>query len=152
MVLLLGASGGLLVAALERGTEAGGRGLVFLAAYAAARIAIAFVMSDAGDREVSPAGRAHMVLGAVAFVAIAFGAADITNAIEDTPGWSDGAGSALRFASDAIGVSAVLALASYAIPQGRERAFAVAERLLYLAAIGWLAVAATHLATLAAGG
>jgi hypothetical protein len=152
MVLLLGASAGLLIAALHRGTEAETLGLTFLGVYAAARVAIAFVMTDPADGQVSPTGRLHMMLGAIAFVAIAFGAADITNAIEDTPGWSDGAGAVLRVASDAIGVSAVLALAAYAIPLARERAFTVAERLLYLSSIAWLLVASAHLGTLAAGG
>jgi hypothetical protein len=93
-----------------------------------------------------------VILGAVAFIAMAFAAADVTDAIEDTPGWSDRAGSVLRVASDAIGVTVVLALAAHVIAQARERAFGIAERLLYLATIGWLLVAAVHLARLAGGG
>lgn len=46
----------------------------------------------------------------------------------------------------------MLALAAHVIPAARERGFAIAERLLYLATIAWLIVAAVRLATLAAGG
>lgn len=152
MAVLLGTGAALLLTALDRGTEAAHPGLAFLGAYAAARLAIAFVMSDPPGAEVTPRGRAHVVLGAIAFTAIAFGAADVTDAIEDTPGWSDGAGAVLRAASDAIGVTAVLALAAFMIPAGRERAFPLAERLLHVATIAWFAVAGVHLATLAGGG
>ena len=154
LVVLLGAGAGLLLAALERGTAAETAGLVFLGVYAGARLAIAFVMSDGaeGEGEVTPTGRLHMLLGAIAFTAIAFGAADLTDAVEDTPGWTEGAGALLRLGSDAIGVATVLALAAYVIPQGRERAFPLAERIHYAASITWLTVASVHLATLAAGG
>jgi hypothetical protein len=152
LVLLLGLAAALLVVALARGSEAGDRALFFLGAFAAARLAIAFVMSDPAGAPVTPRGRVHVLLGAIAFTAIAFGAADVTNAIEDTPGWSDGAGSVLRAASDAVGVTVVLALAAYLVPQARERAFGIAERLLYVAIAAWLLVASIHLATLAAGG
>lgn len=152
LVVLLGAAAGLLLAALERGTAAEAAGLAFLAAYAVARLAIAFFMTDDAEAERTPTGRVHMVLGAIAFTAIAFGAADLTDAIEDTPGWTEGAGALLRAGSDAVGVATALALAAYVIPAGRERAFPVAERIHYAASITWLAVASVHLATLAAGG
>lgn len=152
LVLLLGASATLLLVALSRGSEAGDRALVFLGAFAAARFAIAFVMADRQGDVVTARGRVHVILGAIAFTAIAFGAADVTSAIENTPGWSDGAGGVLRVASDAVGVAAALSLAAYLIPQGRERAFGLAERLVYVGSIAWLLVASIHLATLAAGG
>lgn len=152
LVVLLGAGAGLLLAALERGTAAEDAGLTFLAVYAAARLAIAFFMTDGSETEVTARGRIHMVLGAIAFTAIAFGAADLTDSVEDTPAWTDGAGALLRLASDTIGVATVLALAAYVIPQGRERAFPLAERIHYAATITWLLVASVHLATLAAGG
>lgn len=151
MVVLLGASAGLLVAALHRGTEAESLGLTFLGVYAGTRIAIAFFMTDGPGEPVTVAGRVHLILATLAFTAIAFGAADITDAIENTPGWSDGAGAVLRVASEAIGVTAVLTLAAHLIPQARERAFGVVERLLYLATIAWLLIAAAHLASLAGG-
>jgi hypothetical protein len=152
MVVLLGSGAALLLAALARGSDAGDRALTFLGVFAAARIATAFFMTDEPGGEVTTRGRVHVVLAAVAFTAIAFGSADTTSALEDTPGWSDGAGSVLRLAADAVGVTAVLTLAAYLVPQARERAFGIAERLLYVAIVGWLAVAALHLATLAAGG
>lgn len=152
LVVLLGAGAGFLLAALERGTAAEDAGLGFLAVYAAARLAIALFMTDGSETEVTPRGRIHMVLGAIAFTAIAFGAADLTDSVEDTPAWTDGAGALLRVASDAIGVATVLALAAYVIPAGRVRAFPLAERIHYAATITWLLVASVHLAALAAGG
>lgn len=142
MVVLLGAAGALLCAALARADQADPRALAFLGTFAAARLLIAGV----------PRGRAHLVLGAVAFTAIAFGAADVTSDVERLAGWAGTAGDALRVASDAVGVGAVLALAAHVVPQAPERAVAIAERLLYLATIAWLLVASAHLATLAAGG
>jgi hypothetical protein len=152
LVLLLGVGAALLVAALGRGSEAGDRALVFLGAFAAARIAIAFFMTDPPGSAVTTTGRVHVLLAAVAFTAIAFGAADATSAIENTPGWIGGPGNALRVASDAVGVTAFLTLAAYLVRQARERAFGIAERLLYLAGIAWLLVVSIHLATLAGGG
>jgi hypothetical protein len=151
LVVLLGLAAGLLLAALDRGTTAEALGLTFLGVHAASRIAIAFFMTDLPGATVTTAGRVHIVLAALAFTAIAFGAADITHAIEDTSGWSEGTGSALRVASDAIGVAAVLTLAAYLIPMARARAFGLAERLLYLSSIAWLLLASIHLATLAGG-
>ncbi|MFL5845421.1 MAG: hypothetical protein ACJ762_12055 [Solirubrobacteraceae bacterium] len=139
--VLLGASSALLLVALQRGTDAEALGLTFLGIHAAARLGLA-----TGQR-----GRVLLVLTALAFVAIAFGAADVTDALEDSPGWSDGAGGVLRIASDAVGITAFLTVAAAAIPVARERALPVAERLLRLASIAWLLIATAHLASLAGG-
>lgn len=141
LVVLVGLGCGLMVVALDRGTEAQTLGLAFLAVAAAARLALAFPLPE----------RAFVVVAATAFVATAFGAADITDAIEDSPGWSESAGAVLRVAADAIGVFAVLALAAYAVPIARERAYGLVERLLCLSSIAWLLIAGIHLATLAGG-
>lgn len=152
LVVLLAAAAGLLVAALDRGTAATALGLGFLGVFAVARLAMAVVLTDAPDRGITARGRIHRTLGTIAFVAVAFGAADVTDAIESTAGWTDGAGATLRFASDAIGVAAVLALAAAMIPQAREHGFPLAERLHYVVSGAWFLVAGLHLATLAAGG
>jgi len=151
-VVLLGIGTGLLIAALARGTEAQSAGLVFLAVYAAARLAIAFFMTDLPSAPATPAGRVHVVLAAIAFTAIAFGAADVTNAIDGSPGWSGGVAGALRFESQAVVVTAVLTLVGFLVPVARERVFGLVERLLYAASLGWLLTVSIHLATLAAGG
>src|SRR5689334_15230220 len=57
MVALLGVGAGLLVAALARGTETGNVGLVFLGAFAGARIAIAFFMTDPPGKPATTEGR-----------------------------------------------------------------------------------------------
>ena len=141
LVLLLGLSAALMVVALDRGTEAEALGLAFLGVHAGARLAGAFDVSE----------RVGLVVTAVAITALAFGAADITNAIEGSPGWSEGTGSALRGAADAIGVTAVLTLAASIVPIARERSYGLVERMLCVAAIAWLLIASVHLATLAGG-
>ena len=110
-MLLLGLAAALLLVALDRGTEAETAGLVFLGVHAAARLATVFDLPE----------RVLLVVTAIAITALAFGAADVTNAIEDSPGWSEGTGAALRGAADAIGVSAVLTLAASIVPIARER-------------------------------
>lgn len=152
MVALLGLGAALLVAALARGTEAEGLGLAFLGAYAGARLAIAFFMTDLPGQDVTTRGRIHLVLAAVAFTAIAFGAAEITDAIKGMPGWSEDAGSVLDAEAQAIALTAVLTLVAYLVPVARERVFGLVERLLYVASLAWLLTAGIHLARLAAGG
>ena len=151
MVLLLGVGATLLTIALARDTEAENLGLAFLGAYAAARFGIAFFMTDLPGTPATPAGRVHVVLAAVAFTAIAFGAVDVTNAIDGSPGWSGGVAGALRFESQAVVVTAVLTLAGFLVPVARERVFGLVERLLYVASLAWLLTVSIHLATLAAG-
>lgn len=148
MVLLLGAGGGLLLAALARDTQAGNVGLAFLGAYAAARLAIAFFMTDLPGRPPTPEGRVHLVLASIAFTSIAFASVDVTSALTDTPGWTGGVGGWLRFQASAVVVTAVLTLAAYVIPAARERVFGLVERCLYVASLAWLITTALHLATL----
>ncbi|MDX6666161.1 MAG: hypothetical protein QOG68_2367 [Solirubrobacteraceae bacterium] len=152
MVVLLGAGTGLLVVGLARDSEAGALGLTFLGIYAAARLAIAWFMTDLPGRPVTTEGRVHLVLAAIAFTSIAFGASDVTTSVQDSPGWNGGVSGVLLFESRAIVVTAVLTLVAYLVPQVRERAFGAVERLLYVAGVAWLVTTATHLAVLAAGG
>jgi hypothetical protein len=152
MVVLLGVGAALLLAGLSRDSEAQSLGLAFLGAYAAARMAIAFFMTDLHDEPATPAGRVHVVLAAIAFTSIAFAASDLTTALEGSPGWSGDVSGILRFEANAIVVTAVLTLVAYLAPPARERAFGVVERLLYAASLAWLLTASVHLAVLAGGG
>lgn len=149
MVVLLGLGAALLVVALARDTEAENLGLAFLGAYAAARLGIASFMTDLPGTPVTQAGRVHLVLAAVAFTAIAFGATDVTGAIDGSPGWSGDVASALRFEARAVALTAVLTLVCFLVPLARERVFGLVERLLYVASVAWLVTASLHLATLA---
>lgn len=149
MVVLLGLGAALLVVALARDTEADNLGLAFLGAYAAARLGIASFMTDLPGTPVTQAGRVHIVLAAVAFTAIAFGATDVTGAIDGSPGWSGDVASALRFEARAVALTAVLTLVCFLVPLARERVFGLVERLLYVASVAWLVTASLHLATLA---
>src|SRR3954452_6545617 len=108
MVLLLAVGSGLLLAALARDTEAGEVGLAFLGAYGAARVGIAFFMTDLPGQPPTPEGRVHLVLAAIAFTAIAFASVDLTSDLTDTPGWTGGVDGWLRFESSAVVVTAVL--------------------------------------------
>src|SRR3954453_20771133 len=62
MVVFLGVGSALLLAALARDTEAGTVGLVFLGVYAAARLAIAFFMTDLPNQHLTTEGRGHLDL------------------------------------------------------------------------------------------
>lgn len=152
MVLLLGVGTALLVIALARDTQAEDLGLAFLGAYAAARLGIAFFVTDLPGTPVTPAGRLHIVLAAIAFTAIAFGAADVTGAIDGSPGWTGDVAGMLRFEARAVAVTAALTLVCFLVPVARERVFGLVERLLYVASVAWLVTASIHLATLAGGG
>jgi hypothetical membrane protein len=152
MVVLLGVGAALLAIALARDTEAADLGIAFLGAYAAARLAIAFFMTDLPGTPMTPAGRVHVVLAAVAFTAIAFASGDITGAIDGSPGWSGNVSGALRFEARAVQVTAALTLVCFLVPLARERVFGLVERLLYVASVAWLITVAAHLATLAGGG
>lgn len=152
MVVLLGLGAGLLLAGLIRDSEARTAGLVFLGAFAGARIAIAFFRTDLPGEAPTPTGRVHVVLAAVAFTAIAFAASDLTAALEGSPGWSGDVAGVLRFESRAVVLTAVLTMVAYLVPLARDRVFGLVERLLYLAMLAWLLTASIHLATLAGGG
>src|SRR3954468_19394251 len=151
MVALLGVGAGLLLAALARDTEVGNVGLAFLGAFAGSRIAIAFFMSDAPGQPATREGRVHLVLAAIAFTSIAFGAAHLTSDLVDLPGWSDsGVEDWLRFESSAVVVTALATLVAFFVPVVRERFFGIVERCLYVATLAWLLTVAIHLAVLVA--
>jgi hypothetical protein len=148
LVVLLGAGAGLLLAALVRDTEAGNVGFAFLGAFGAARLAIAFFMTDLPGRPPTTPGRVHLVLAAVAFTSIAFATRNLTEDLVDLPGWDGSVDGWLRFESSAVVVTAILTLGAYLMPNLRERIFGIVERCLYVASLAWLLTAAIHLAVL----
>ena len=149
MVVLLGAGAGLLIVVLARDGHAGDRGLVFLGVFAASRLAIAGFMTDRSGRRPTRTGRIHLVLAAAAFTTIAFAANDITGSLVGSPNWSGGVASPLRFAAHAVAVTAVLTALAFVLPDLRRRLLGMVERLLYVAMIAWLLIAALHVVVLA---
>lgn len=149
LVVLTGVGAALLVAVLARDGHASTRGLVFLGVFAAARILIAAVPADRPGRVPTRTGQAHVGLAAAAFTAIAYGAADVSGTLVDSGSWSGGVAGPLRFAAGAIIVLAVLTGAAYLVPPLRERLFGAAERLLVVAGVGWMLIAALHAVALA---
>src|SRR5213596_3560294 len=99
-VISLGLGALLLFVALAHGTDVPSGGLVWLAVYGVARVAIAFFPTDLEGETVTTTGRVHLLLAAAAFTAIAFAAADLTSGLRHDPGWSDVGGllDALRWA------------------------------------------------------
>lgn len=152
LVVLLGLGAILLGVALARDTQAGPLGLAFLGAYSAARLAIAFFMTDLRDEVMTTAGRMHVVLAAIAFTSIAFASVDVTSALDGAGGWSDTIAGVLRFEARAVATTAVLTLGCFLVPAARDRAFGLVERLLYVASLAWLLTTSIHLAVLAGGG
>jgi hypothetical protein len=134
MVVALGVGALLLAAGLARRTDAGT--LFWLWAYGASRIAIAAFMTDRDPPPFTPEGRIHWLLAAVAFSSIAFGATDIR--------W-DGDPAVLRTLGYAVAATAIATLLTRLVPPARA-AFGLAERLLYVTSIAWLAIAALDLA------
>lgn len=133
MVVALGAGAILLALGLARRTDA--IDLFWLWVYAASRIAIAGFMTDRDPFPITPEGRIHWILAAIAFTAIAFGAADIR--------WSGDPG-ALHPLGYAVVVTAVATLLTRLVLPLRA-AFGAAERLLYVTSIAWLLLAAAEL-------
>lgn len=149
MVVLLGVGAGLLVAGLARQGGAESGALAFIAAFAAARVAIAFFTTDPLGGPHTPEGRVHLVLAAVAFTAIAFGSSDVTSSLDGQPGWSGSIVGVMRFEARIVAVAAVATAACLLAPMLRERLFGAVERVLYVATLAWLITTAAHLATLA---
>ena len=150
MVILLGLGAGLLVAGLARAGGATDGSLAFLAAFAAARVAIAWFMTDPPGGTTTTEGRIHVVLAAIAFTAIAFGAGDITSSLDGEPGWSGTIIDVMRFEARVVAVAAAATAVTFLVPSARERMFGAVERVLYVAALAWLVTTAAHLASLAA--
>jgi hypothetical protein len=148
MVVLLGLGGGLLTAGLARAGHAGNVGLAWLAAYSAARLAIAGFMTDLPGRPVTAEGRIHAFLAAVAFTSIAFASSDITAALSDEAGWEGHIHGALHLIARLVAITALATLVAVLVPTLRARVFGLVERLLYVAAFAWLFTASIHLAVL----
>ncbi len=134
MAVLLGAGAILLAIGLTRDTDA--RDVFWLWVYGVSRIAIAGFMTDRNPPPVTPEGRIHWLLAAVAFTAIAFAAVNIR--------WA-GDPVVLHGLGYAVAASAVATLLTRAVPPFRP-VFGLVERLLYVTSIAWLVIAAVSLA------
>ncbi|MEA2450839.1 MAG: hypothetical protein QOG63_2771 [Thermoleophilaceae bacterium] len=135
-VVAFGLSAALLTAALA---DAGGgvrtSGLVWLAIYAGARMAIAGFMIDRDVPAPTTQGRIHIVLATLAFTAIAVAASTIGPDLGGTVhslGW-------------AVVAAAVGTAVCRVVPQLMP-SFGAVERLLYVATVAWLVATALDLA------
>ncbi len=136
LVVSLGIGAALLLAALASGTGVARGGLIWLGVYAVSRVTIAFFPTDLPGAPVTPVGRVHLALAALAFAAIAFAAWDLAPALADEPGWDGVSGvlSALRWA---VVVTAVGTLLTRVVVSLRPW-FGLVERLLYAASVAFL--------------
>jgi hypothetical protein len=135
-VISLGIGALLLLAALAHGTDVSSGGLIWLGAYGATRIAIAFFPTDLEGETVTATGRVHLLLAAVAFTAIAFAATDLVPALHSEPGW--GADHLLDGLRWAVVITAVGTGVTRVVIPLRHSVFGLVERLLYVATIAFL--------------
>jgi Protein of unknown function (DUF998) len=135
-VISLGIGALLLLVALAHGTDVPDGGLIWLGAYSAARIAIAFFPTDLEGETVTATGRVHLLLAAIAFTAIAFAAVDLASGLRNEPGWGGTAlFDGLRWA---VVVTAIGTGITRVVLPLRHRVFGLVERLLYAATIAFL--------------
>jgi hypothetical protein len=130
MVVLVGAGAALLAVALGRDTDAAN--LVWLWLYAGSRIAIAGFMIDREAPPYTTEGRIHWLLAVAAFASIAIGASTIT--------WT-GEPASLPAVGYAVAATAIATLVTQVMRSLRP-VFGLVERLLYLAIVAWLLIAA----------
>jgi hypothetical protein len=141
-VISLGLGALLLLVALAHGTGVPNGGLIWLGAYGATRMAIAFFPTDLEGETVTTTGRVHLLLAAIAFTAIAFAAADLTPALRSEPGWdATGLLDALRWA---VIVTAIGTGVTRVVIPLRHSVFGLVERLLYAATIAFLLTVAVE--------
>jgi hypothetical protein len=135
MVVALGAGAIVLAAGLARTTDAGD--LFWLWPYGASRIAIAWFMTDRDPAHVTPEGRIHWLLAAIAFTSIAFAASDIR--------WTGAPGVVAPLGYAVAATAGVTLVTRVVLPL--RGVFGLAERLLYASSIAWLLVAAIDVAS-----
>src|SRR3954469_18328438 len=144
LVVLLGLGAALLLVALASGTGVARGGLIWLGVYAVSRVAIAWFPTDLPGAPVTPVGRVHLVLAALAFTAIAFAAVDLTTSLGDEPGW-EGLSGVLSVSRWAVVIAAVCTLLARAVVALRPW-FGLVERLLYAASVEFLLLVAVKAA------
>lgn len=134
-VVLFGVSALLLMWALARGGGIARSGLVWLTVYAAARIAIAWFMTDRDVSTPTSEGRIHTVLATLAFTAIAVAATTIGGDLGSTYhvlGW--------------VVAGAAIATFAFRVAPPLVPWFGLVERLLYLATVVWIVAVALKVA------
>jgi len=142
-VVITGAGGLLLLAALVRGTSASPAGLAFLAAYAVSRAAIARYPTDLEGQPMTRTGAIHALLAAVSFASLAAAAPLIAMSL--TRAEVGGHDTAVQALSAAVAVSALATFGAGLIRQIRP-AFGLIERAFYATSLGWLIVVGLALA------
>jgi hypothetical protein len=134
-VVAFGLSAALLTAALSQEEPVRTGGLVWLAIYAAARIAIAGFMIDRDAARPTTEGRVHLLLATLAFTAIAVAASTVG---PDLGGTSHSLSWAVVAAAIGTGVCRL-------VPP-LAPSFGAVERLLYVTTVAWLVATALALA------
>ena len=134
-VVAFGAAALLLMAALADDDGIRRSGLVWLAIYGGARIAIAWFMIDRDLTAPTTEGRVHALLAALAFTAIAVAATTVGGDL----------GSGLHALGWVVAGTAI-ATAVFRVVPPLVPWFGLVERLLYLATVVWIAAVAIHVA------
>jgi hypothetical protein len=133
MVVLVGAGAGCLALALGRIGGVATSALVWLWVFAASRILIAGFMTVRPGRRLTTEARVHLALAAAAFTAIAFAAPTVSRELDLAHGLAT------------LVVVAAIATLITRVVQTLTIVFGLAERLLYVAFLAWMAVIAISL-------
>jgi hypothetical protein len=133
MVVLLGAGAACLALALAHIGGVATSALVWLWVFAGSRILIAGFMTVRPGRRLTTEARVHLLLAAAAFTSIAFAAPTVSRELDLAHGLSK-----------LVVVAAVATLLTRVV-QPLSVVFGLAERLLYVAFLAWMAVVATSL-------
>jgi len=144
-VLVVGLGVGALLFAAALWHYGGTSGVLWLAAFAVARLAIAYFPTDLPDGRSTATGRVHRFLAIAAFATIAFAAPLVSNSLAEHHVWQ-GLGGTLRLLANLVSFAAIATLFVGVVPNLRRRIFGLVERAFYAAAIAWLLVGAIGLA------
>lgn len=139
----------LLVTACARTDAARPLPLLALAIYGIARITIARYPTDTEGVAPTVAGRRHIILASVAFVAVGLAAPTIGQEIRALPG----AGplmQALAVLGLAVSASVLLTFAAGSLQRSGVHVFGAVERLFYVSSLAWQLAAGISLALIAA--
>ncbi len=134
-VVITGAGGLLLLAALIRYTTANPVGLTFLGAYAISRAAIARYPPDLEGQPPTRTGLVHALLAAISFASLAAAAPLI--AISITPAEVGGHDTGIIALAGAVAVAALATFGAGLLPTLRA-VFGLIERAFYATSLVWL--------------
>lgn len=117
---------------------------ILLGVFGIARIAISLFPTDLDPAKPTGTGRIHILLAFVAFASLPAAARLFSGAVRGDSAWSATFPLLHLFARGA-GIALLVMLVTSAFPTLR-RYFGLFERILYVAMIGWIAVAAAAMA------